>query len=49
MGKFIRKIYIAFRVQLRVLKLHFVKVPEPEDAKTAEQMAKEIKEALKLT
>jgi len=49
MGKFIRKIYIGFRVQLRILKLHFVKVPEPEDAKTAEQMAKEIKEALKLT
>ena len=49
MKKWIRKKYIGFRVWLRVLRLHFVRIQEPEDAKSPEQMLKEIKEALKLT
>ena len=42
-----RDIYIGFRVQLRVIRLSLMHVPEPEDAKTASQMAKEIREAVK--
>ncbi|MBR5510463.1 MAG: hypothetical protein IKV59_10455 [Lachnospiraceae bacterium] len=43
----LRDIYIGFRVQLRVIRLSLMHVPEPEDAKTASQMAKEIREAAK--
>ena len=49
MRKIVRKLYIGLRIQLRILRLHFMHVPEPEDAKTVEQMAKEIREALKHT
>lgn len=45
----LREIYTGLRIQIRVIRLHFMHVPEPADAKTAEQMAKEIKEASKLT
>lgn len=45
--KLFRNIYIGFRVQLRVIRLSLMHVPEPEDAKSASQMAKEIREAAK--
>lgn len=49
MRKLWKKLYVELRVQLRILRLYFVRVPEPEDAKSPEQMLKEIKEASKLT
>lgn len=45
----LRKLRIRFRFQLRILMLHFVRVPEPEDAKTPEEMLAEIKRRSKLT
>ena len=44
--KRLRKIYIWFRIQLR---LFFLRVEVPEDAMTSEEMLKAIKEKLKLT
>lgn len=49
MRKLLKKIYVEFRVQLRIIRLYFVRVPEPEDAKSPEQMLEEIKKASKLT
>lgn len=43
MRKKIRKIYLRLRIELHILRLHFVRMPEPEDAKTPEQMLEEIK------
>lgn len=45
--KLFRNLYIGLRVQLRIIRLSLMHVPEPEDAKSAEQMAKEIREAAK--
>ena len=47
--KRLRKIYIWFRIQLRLLRLLFLRVEVPEDAVTSEEMLKAIKEKLKLT
>ena len=47
--KRLRKIYIWFRFQLRLLRLLFLRVEVPEDAMTSEEMLKAIKEKLKLT
>ena len=44
MEKMIKWIYARIWVMLRLLRLHFVRMPVPEDAKTQEQMLKEIRE-----
>lgn len=49
MKKRLRKIYIWFRVELRLLRLLFLRVEVPEDAMTSEEMLRAIKEKSKLT
>jgi len=49
MKKIFRKIYIWFRIQMRILRLLFLRVQKPADAKTPEEMLEEIKKKLKLT
>lgn len=49
MGKRLRKWYIGLRIQLRILRLHFVYIRKPEDAKTPEEMLEAIKKGSKLT
>ena len=44
MEKMIKWIYARIWVMLRLLRLRFVRMPVPEDAKTQEQMLKEIRE-----
>lgn len=44
-----KKIYIGFRIRLRLLRLKFLYVPKPEDAKSPEEMLREIKKRSKLT
>lgn len=46
MRKKLRKMYLRFRLELHFLRLHFVRIPEPEDAKTTEQMLDEIKKRM---
>lgn len=46
MGKKWRNIRIFLYVHIRLLRLYFVKMQEPENAKTAEEMLREIKEKL---
>ncbi|MBS6397261.1 MAG: hypothetical protein KH452_08950 [Clostridiales bacterium] len=45
MGKIIRKLYIRFRVRLRILRLRLMTMQKPGDAKTTEKMLDEIKKA----
>ena len=49
MKRFFRKCYIELRIQLRILRLYFVRMQIPDDAKTPEQMLEEIKKRSKLT
>lgn len=49
MRKRLRMIYIEFRIQMRLLRLLFLRVKVPEDAMTSEEMLKAIKERSKLT
>lgn len=44
-----RKIAIWLRIQLRLIRLFFLRVEEPEDARTQEEMLEEIKRRLKRT
>ncbi|MFG6332985.1 MAG: hypothetical protein K1W28_14400 [Lachnospiraceae bacterium] len=43
MKKGLRKLYIAFRIQMRLFRLFFLRVRKPEDAMTQEEMLEEIK------
>lgn len=49
MRRMMRRLYIRLRIQIRLIRLHFLVMPEPEDAKSSEQMLAEIKKALKET
>lgn len=49
MRRIIKKLYFNFRIRLRLLRLHFMRLDEPEDAKDPEEMLREIKKALNLT
>ena len=49
MKRFFRKCYIELRIQLRILRLYFVRMQIPDDAKTPEQMLEEIKKRSQLT
>ena len=40
------RLYIGFRVRIRLIHLHFVRLEKPDDAKTPEEMLKEIKRRL---
>ncbi len=42
------RLYIGFRVRIRLIHLHFVHFEKPDDAKTPEEMLKEIKRRLDL-
>lgn len=46
MRKKLKKMYLRFRLELHMLRLHFVRMPEPEDAKTPEQMLEEIEKRI---
>lgn len=43
------KLYIGFRVQIRLLRLRFLYLPKPDDAKSDQEMLEEIKKRLELT
>lgn len=45
----IRRRYIGFRIKLRILRLHFMYLREPEDAMSPEEMLAEIKRRSRLT
>lgn len=49
MKRRLRRMYLGFRVKLRILRLCFMYLPEPEDAMSAEAMLAEIKRRSKLT
>lgn len=49
MKKRLERIYLGFRIKLRIIRLHLMYLKEPEDAKDPEEMLKEIKKKLKLT
>ena len=44
-----KKIYLGLRIRLRLLHLQFLRIKEPPDAKSPEEMLKEIKKRSKLT
>lgn len=46
MGKLLVSIYLRLWTQIRLIRLHFVVMEVPEDAKTPEQMLEEIKKRL---
>ncbi len=43
MGRKIRKLYIWMRIRLRLVRLFFVRLEAPEDARTPQEMLEEIK------
>lgn len=43
MKRKIRKLYIWMRIRLRLVRLFFVRLEAPEDARTPQEMLKEIK------
>lgn len=43
MKKIIKRMYLGFRVQLRIIRLRLLLLKEPEDAKSPEEMLNEIK------
>ena len=49
MKRRLKRIYLGFRIRLRIIRLRLMYLKEPEDAKDPEEMLKEIKEKLKLT
>lgn len=49
MKRKLKRIYVKLRIQLRILRLNFMFLPEPEDAMSPEEMLAEIKRRSKLT
>lgn len=49
MKRKLRRMYLGFRIKCRILRLHLMYLPEPEDAMTPEEMLAEIKRRSKLT
>lgn len=45
----VQRLRARFHFRLRMLRLHFVRLPKPADAKTPEEMLAEIKRRSKLT
>ena len=49
MRKIIKRLYLGFRVQLRMIRLRLMLLKEPEDAKDPKEMLEEIKRHSNLT
>lgn len=49
MRKKIKRMYLEFRVWLRIIRLRMMLLKEPEDARDPEEMLEEIKRRSKLT